>query len=245
MPRWVAMNSPAPSPPAAERWAVAVPAKDLARAKSRLAAAWPDQPRRALARAMLADVLAALEATAAVGAVAVVSGDPELAALARARGAEVVPEPTDLPEAHADGGGTGHGAGDRAYRAAAAAGLQWAATVSSRRAVLAADLPGATAADLDAVLTAAAASPRAFLVDEDRRGTTLATFCGVAECPTFFGPDSAAAFAASGAVALGAAGQWPGLRRDVDAHGHLQRLPGVGPHTAAVLRAVPRPVSAG
>ena len=69
----------------------AVPVKDLDHAKQRLLGVLNAGERRALTRAMLQDVLRAL-AAAPVDAVWVVSGDPEVAALARARGIETLRE---------------------------------------------------------------------------------------------------------------------------------------------------------
>lgn len=224
------MNTSSPSACDAASWAVVVPAKHLSRAKSRLGAALGENVRRALAQAMLADVLCALGQAAQVGTVAVVCCDPELEFVARQLGALVVIEPEE-----AAGAATG-AAGDPSFRAAAAAGLAWAAGHGPRRAVVAADLPGATAAEFDEVL-AAARAPRAHLVDADGSGTTMATFCRYPATPTYFGPASATAFAAAGSVPLGAPAQWPGLRRDVDVLAHLRALPRVGAHTAAALTA--------
>lgn len=64
---------------------VAVPVKDLANAKQRLAGALTREQRHALARAMLEDVLDALEA-ALPGAARLVTRDAEVMALARGRG---------------------------------------------------------------------------------------------------------------------------------------------------------------
>lgn len=69
----------------------AVPVKDLAAAKQRLVPVLAPAERRALARAMLADVLAALTA-AGLDAVWVVTADPEVRALAGEAGAEVLAE---------------------------------------------------------------------------------------------------------------------------------------------------------
>jgi len=69
----------------------AVPVKDLANAKQRLVPALSAQERRELARAMLEDVLEAMVA-ALPGAVVVVTTDPEVRALAAARGVECLIE---------------------------------------------------------------------------------------------------------------------------------------------------------
>jgi 2-phospho-L-lactate guanylyltransferase len=71
--------------------------------------------------------------------------------------------------------------------------------------------------------------------DAQGTGTTLLTAVD-AELQPRFGPGSAEAHLAGGAVAL--TGRWPGLIRDVDTEADLRvalRL-GTGPRTAAVLR---------
>ena len=69
----------------------AVPIKDLVNAKQRLIAALPPEERRALAAAMLEDVLEAL-AEARVAEIQVVTRDPEAVALARRHGARCLEE---------------------------------------------------------------------------------------------------------------------------------------------------------
>ncbi len=69
----------------------AVPIKDLANAKQRLVSAFTPEQRRALARAMLADVLRALTA-ALPGSLLVVTKDPEVIEVARGHGAECLIE---------------------------------------------------------------------------------------------------------------------------------------------------------
>lgn len=67
-------------------WAV-IPVKPFAEAKRRLAGVLPEAARRDLARAMFADVLAAVTATPGLAGVVVVTREGEAAALARAAGA--------------------------------------------------------------------------------------------------------------------------------------------------------------
>ncbi len=70
------------------------------------------------------------------------------------------------------------------------------------------------------------------MADTEGTGTTLLAVTSGDLAPSF-GPGSAAAHAASGAVALD--GDWPGLRRDVDTPEHLTaaRALGTGPRTRA------------
>lgn len=69
----------------------AIPVKDFVEAKQRLGRVLDADQRRALARAMLLDVLRAVTA-AALDHVWVVTREPEVTALARALGAEPLPE---------------------------------------------------------------------------------------------------------------------------------------------------------
>ena len=77
-------------------WAV-VPAKSLATAKGRLGSLLVPDERRALATALLADVLAALRATTSVERVLVVSADDAVLALAETLGATPLREPALTP----------------------------------------------------------------------------------------------------------------------------------------------------
>jgi 2-phospho-L-lactate guanylyltransferase len=70
---------------------VAVPVKDLVNAKQRLIRALTADDRRALARAMLEDVLGALAAVAS-GSIFIVTADPEVMDLARRHGAACLVE---------------------------------------------------------------------------------------------------------------------------------------------------------
>lgn len=194
-------------------WLVVVPAKGLGAAKSRLRGAVPAGAHTGLALAMLRDTLAAATACADV---LVVAGDAAVAAVARAAGAAVTPDP---------GGGLNaavrHGTGDH----------------RRPRAALTGDLPGLRPRELSAALTAAqTAAVRGFVADAAGTGTVL--LCAPVGVPLdpAFGVGSAAAHAASGARAL--AGDWPGLRHDVDTVTDLRAALELGPapHTRALLR---------
>lgn len=78
-------------PAGAAIWAV-VPMKALAEAKRRLAPAHPPAMRRALAVAMFEDVLAALNGAHGLDGILVATPDPDIAAMARAGGADVIDE---------------------------------------------------------------------------------------------------------------------------------------------------------
>ncbi len=132
-------------------WAV-VPVKDLARAKRRLAGALDPAARRGLSLAMLADVLDALDATAGLDGIAVVSRDADAAALARRRGLRIIPET---------------GAGLNAAVAQAANLLS--AAGCARLLVMPADLPLASPEEIGQILAALAETPGLALVP-DRHG---------------------------------------------------------------------------
>lgn len=72
-----------------------LPIKRLDAAKQRLAASLDETRRRALAEAMVADVLEAIGKARGVDRLIVVSGDPIAQELANDAGAEVVPDPED------------------------------------------------------------------------------------------------------------------------------------------------------
>jgi 2-phospho-L-lactate guanylyltransferase len=72
-----------------------LPVKRFDAAKQRLAAGIDDERRRALAAAMVADVLEAIAAARTIERTIVVSGDPMAQELAAEAGAEVVPDPAD------------------------------------------------------------------------------------------------------------------------------------------------------
>ncbi|MCV2488917.1 2-phospho-L-lactate guanylyltransferase [Geodermatophilus sp. YIM 151500] len=212
-------------------WSVVVPAKRLPAAKTRLrpltartggdAGPAPADPHADLVLALLADTLAAALACPAVAALVVVTDDPAAADLARGLGAVPVP---DVPDRGLNPA--------LAHGAAAATALTGSAAVAA----LSSDLPALRPEELAGALGAAGVVPvrRSFVADAQGTGTTLLAAAG-GDLDPRFGRGSAAAHAASGALALG--GGWPGLRRDVDSPDDLAtaaRL-GLGPRTAAVL----------
>ena len=136
--------------------AALVPVKALSAAKGRLAELLSDDERRRLALAMLEDVLRALAAVDRIDTAAVVSPDADVLARARDLGARPIEEPSS------------------------SRGVNQALTLASRRLagdgagtllVLAADLPAARPADLDALLDALADTPGIALAPTSDRGT--------------------------------------------------------------------------
>ncbi|MBW0089589.1 2-phospho-L-lactate guanylyltransferase [Pseudonocardia sp. KRD-184] len=199
-----------------------VPVKRLVEAKTRLRGAAGDDPaaHARLALALARDTVAAARTARLVHRLLVVSSDPVVALELTAAGVEVVPDGPEpgLNAAYA------HGAALlRARRARVAV------------AALQADLPALRPDELDAALAAAAGFARAFVADADGTGTALLTAAAGVDLDPRFGVGSAADHAASGAVAL--AGDWPGLRRDVDTPADLAAagLLGLGERTRSVL----------
>jgi len=200
-------------------WSVVITVKVLALAKSRLADL-ADPDREALALAMAADTIAAAVACRAVGALVVVSDDPDVKAEAEALGAEVI---ADTPAAglnQALVAGAAHAAGRPHGRGVAA---------------LTADLPALSPAELEVALTAAPDSVQAFVPDAAGTGTTLyAAPRGMAFTPRF-GPRSRERHLRAGALELDLPGL-AGLRRDVDTLDDLRSAAviGLGRRSAAV-----------
>ncbi|MFG1842293.1 2-phospho-L-lactate guanylyltransferase [Micromonospora sp. NPDC049175] len=203
------------------RWAVVVPVKHLAAAKSRLRGALPGVPHEELALALAADTLRAVLACPAVAEALVVTDDARVAGAARAAGARVLP---DEPAAGLNA----------AFRHGASA------TTAGWVAGLTADLPALRPAELASALLAAQngrPAVRRFVPDAPGSGTVLLTAPPGVPLDPRFGVGSAVAHAASGALPL--SGDWPSLRRDVDTAADLTaaaRL-GLGPRTAALVTA--------
>jgi 2-phospho-L-lactate guanylyltransferase len=200
-------------------WAVVVPAKRLALAKTRLRplttadgdpSAHPD-----LVLALLADTVAAVLACPVVGTVLVVTDDPDAAAEVTRLGARTVPDEPDS------------GLNPALEHGARTAGRPAVAALSS-------DLPALRPGELAAALTAAEAAPRCFVADVQGTGTTLLTALATPLLPAF-GHGSAGAHRAGGAVEL--RGDWPGLVRDVDTEADLRAALhlGAGPRTTALM----------
>lgn len=198
-----------------QAYVVVVPVKPPARGKSRLTG-MSETHRRDLAEAFARDTIAAALGAASVHQVLAVTDDFRLADALAATGCSVLPD------------GVSQDLNATLVQAAAEVGRRWPAL---RPVVLCADLPALRPQDLDAVLAAVGPGP-AFVPDLQGSGTTLYT-SALADFAPSFGPGSAAAHRAAGALELDAAA---GLRQDVDEAADLGRVLtlGVGPHTARV-----------
>ncbi len=235
-----------------QRWSVVVPVKRLHRAKTRLRASLPDVDHDALVLAMALDTVAAALASPPVGAVIVVTDDPVAAPALAALGAVCVP---DEPDAGLNPA-LEHGAAEAVRRApdwgVAVLGsdlpaLRPAELASALEAVPSgsglalgpggSDLVGGSGRAVGpAATTGRAVGPgRAFVADAAGTGTTLLAAGPRVALRPAYGPASAAAHAASGAVAL--SGDWPSLRRDVDTAADLRVAAALtlGPRSASVI----------
>jgi 2-phospho-L-lactate guanylyltransferase len=197
---------------------VVVPVKRLPLAKSRLYAVGRPRPEHEqLALSLVLDTVTAALRAPAVGRLLVVTDDPAAREAVAAAGALVLP---DEPDA---------GLNPALVHGAAAA---VARAPGDGVALLSADLPALRPAELGAALAAAAGHGAAFVADARGTGTTLlATAPGRPVRPRY-GPASAAAHRAAGAVEL--AGEWPSLRHDVDTQEDLLAAAelGLGPATS-------------
>jgi 2-phospho-L-lactate guanylyltransferase len=202
-------------------WA-AVPVKEFAGAKQRLARLLTTEQRQALAAAMLEDVLAALVA-APLGGIMVNTVDPLATNLARRYGARVV----------TDGARDGHtGAVTAMARMLAAEGYDML-TVPG-------DIPRVTAVEIAAVIEAARPAPSVTIVPaHDERGSNAVLCSPPLIMPLRFGDDSFLPHLAS-ARTLGIEPtiiKLPGIALDIDqpedVHALLQAQPTM--HTRALL----------
>lgn len=195
-----------------------MPVKGLDRGKSRLRGAADggvgDPERHAeLALALALDTIDAALAAPSVAEIVVVTDDERVAAALTGTVRVVRDEPA--------------GGLNAAYRHGAAA-----LSSGLARGALQADLPALKPEELEAAL---AGHARAFVADAAGTGTTLLLSPAGTPLDPRFGPGSAAAHTASGAVPVG--GELPGLRRDVDTETDLREACalGVGVRTAALL----------
>jgi 2-phospho-L-lactate/phosphoenolpyruvate guanylyltransferase len=132
-----------------------LPVKHFDDAKQRLAQSLPTGTRRALAEAMLADVLTALRRARRVDGVVVVTGEHAADALSRAYDARVIRDPEQ----------PGHSP-------AAAHGVRWALEQSARRVLLVpGDCPALDPSEVDDLLIAHPHAEARVTIVPDRHGT--------------------------------------------------------------------------
>ena len=199
-------------------WAVVVPVKLLAAAKTRLQG-YGDAAREQLALSFSADVVEAALGCPAVRRVLVVTDDPRAAGLLRTLGAAVV--------------GDAPAAGLNPALAHGAALLQEGAADVGVVA-LAADLPALRATELAVVLAGVPPGRRVFVPDAGSSGTTLLAAAPGVRLEPAFGAGSRMRHLQLGVLEVAGGA---GLRRDVDTPADLAEAVtlGVGRHTAAAL----------
>ncbi|KIQ08201.1 hypothetical protein RU01_20955 [Rhodococcus sp. MEB064] len=200
--------------------------KNLVDAKSRLATTFPGQERAELVLAMLRDTLEAASAAEAVTGWSVVTPDARVARIAESLGGRTVSEPESA----------GRTTVERLNRALSAADDDVRHAHGGDVIALQADLPALTTAELVQAYAAAPPDTRSVVVDHTGTGTSALIVRGhPRRLEPRFGPDSATRHVDSGALPL--AGEWPGLRLDVDTADDVRAALalGVGPHTTRVL----------
>lgn len=199
-------------------WVVLVPVKPPSRGKSRMRL--PAETRSGLATAFALDTVVAALGCPDVAAVIAVTDDFRLAARLAEAGCHVLPDGVG-----GDLNGSLVQAALEATRRRPGAGL----------AALCGDLPALRAPDLTAALAAVPARGAAYVADAAGTGTTMYAARSVSDFRPAFGPGSAAAHRAAGAVPL--SGDWPTLRQDVDVTSDLAAASslGTGRHTGAAL----------
>ena len=202
---------------ASERWAIVVPVKRLAVAKTRLVL--DRDVRMDLALAMAADTIRAASEAALVEVVVAVCDDEDAVDLLREAGAVVVP---DEPDAGLNPA-LAHGASVDVV------------PIGVGVAAVAADLPALRSDELDALLARANAHAAVVVADASGTGTTVLAAASREAFRPSFGPDSRARHVSDGAVDLTEVAGVT-LRRDVDTIDDLADaiLLGVGPRTAKI-----------
>jgi 2-phospho-L-lactate/phosphoenolpyruvate guanylyltransferase len=217
------MNAPGrPTTRPSARYAVLVPVKRPAVAKSRLGGLG-DRARVDLAHAFAVDTVAAVQACLLVARVLVVTDDHLLAAWMAEQGADVI------PDGASDLNGTLVQAAAEMHRRDPHLGLV----------ALCADLPALRPSELASALGATDPARMSFVADQERTGTTAVVAPTLETFRPSFGPGSrrqhleADAFEVDGVDV-------PGLRRDVDDPDDLVAAIklGVGPRTSMVTTAL-------
>ena len=203
-----------------------VPVKPLARAKSRLAL--PVEQRRALALAFALDTVAALRGSPHVGAIVVVTADPDVQRCLHDLPVHLLRDP-------------GGGLLSAVTAGCALASARWP---TAGLAVVPADLPCLTPGAITRVLQLSQRVDSAFVPDSASTGTTFVVRPPGRRLLARYGPGSAAQHRALGLVCLDDAPH--GARQDVDTLSDLQAAAvlGLGARSAAQVAALDLPVNA-
>lgn len=149
-------------------WAV-IPAKCFDRAKSRLAPVLSAEERRTLATDMFRTVMNAVQRSAAIDGLVVITDCEDVTEVARVRGARVF---ADVP------GGLGASIG---------AALSRLSSEADAAIVIMGDLPHITVGDVDAMVAMLSYAPAVLAPDREREGTNALALRPPALFPTAFG----------------------------------------------------------
>jgi 2-phospho-L-lactate guanylyltransferase len=167
-------------------WAI-IPVKPLHESKRRLAHLLSVEARAGLMRRFLDDLLSVLSETPGIDRVLVVTGDVEVTALAEARGATLLREPSPA-----------------GLNAAVARGVEFAVRQGATAAlILPADLPFARVADIEAMLRPLTTVDRPLIAltgDEGEEGTNALLLAPPGDFTFHYGPGSFAAHRAEAAA---------------------------------------------
>ena len=153
---------------------ILIPVKHLKDAKKRLSALLTPHERRAIAAAMLEDVLAALAACSAASNIALVTSDPDAVELARNLSLEVIIDRENLGET----------------QAIAMATAVCKQNGEAETLVLPADIPLITASEIDRIFAAAAAEGSVIVPSREQRGSNAVLRRPAALFPLTFGDNS-------------------------------------------------------
>jgi 2-phospho-L-lactate/phosphoenolpyruvate guanylyltransferase len=215
------------------RTCAVLPVKHFDDAKQRLDRALNAGTRRALAEAMVSDVLHALRRSTRIDAVVVVTGEHAAEALARAYDAEAIPDD------------------DRGHSHAARSGVDWALERGFDRALLVpGDCPTLDSGELDELVVEGMSAPDVVIVpDRHGSGTNALLLAPPDVISPSFGPGSRARHeqAADSAQARWRIAQPRSLTLDVDTADDLVALraaldarPGGAAHTRGLLTRLDR-----
>lgn len=156
------------------RTAAILPVKRFAAAKQRLGRSVPEELRLRLARAMVADVLEALSGARAIELTILVTGQDDVAAAARAHGAEVLTDRAEHGQSAAVGLGCRH---------AIALGIERVLCVPG-------DCPALDPLEIDALLSTPSPDEAVIIPDRHGSGTNGLVLCPPDALAPSFGPDS-------------------------------------------------------
>ncbi len=202
-------------------WLV-LPIRSLVGGKRRLAPALSSGERAALIARWFRHLLAVASALPELAGVVVVSRDPQVRRMARAAGAQAIPDPAPLAPLDIQT------PLDVSLNRAVVAGIRRAAAAGARAVlVLPGDLPHVTPQEIQAILAAGQGSPRVVLVPSQDGGTNALYLSPPGLLEPAFGPRSFQRHLAQAQRHGVPVTVWqsPGLTRDVDHPGDLEEGP--------------------